>query len=94
VNNNSAPSYIHAGQAYFAVAASAFRPVNVVADVREIHPGTWTHVAFTWDGTTRKLYVDGVLDGEDVPTGNVSRQMLAQIVGQLRPYFEVLNYPT
>jgi hypothetical protein len=40
-------------------------------------------------------------DGVSVAAGesfvwktNVSRQMLAQIVGQLRPYFEVVDYPT
>jgi hypothetical protein len=29
---------------------------------------TWTHLAVTWDGTTARLYVNGVLDGSQVPT--------------------------
>lgn len=30
--------------------------------------GVWSHVVTTWDGTTRKLYVNGVLVGSDAPT--------------------------
>jgi autotransporter-associated beta strand protein len=30
--------------------------------------GTWQHVAATWDGTTGRLYVNGVLAGSQVPT--------------------------
>ncbi len=33
--------------------------------------GEWTHVAFTFDGTTRRLYVDGVLDAEELAAGDV-----------------------
>jgi len=32
--------------------------------------GQWHHVAATFDGTTRKIYVDGVLKGQDNPTGH------------------------
>jgi hypothetical protein len=31
--------------------------------------GAWHHVAATFDGTTRKIYVDGVLLGSDIPVG-------------------------
>lgn len=30
--------------------------------------GAWTHLAATWDGTTARLYVNGVLEGSQVPT--------------------------
>jgi hypothetical protein len=29
---------------------------------------SWTHLAVTWDGTTARLYVNGVLEGSQVPT--------------------------
>ena len=35
-----------------------------------ISTGTWYHVASTWDGTTRKLFVNGVLKRSDTPGAN------------------------
>ena len=32
--------------------------------------GAWHHVAATFDGTTRRMYFDGVLKGSDTPTGH------------------------
>jgi hypothetical protein len=32
--------------------------------------GAWHHVAATFDGTTRKMYVDGVMRGSDNPVGH------------------------
>ncbi|QKG54986.1 LamG-like jellyroll fold domain-containing protein [Hymenobacter sp. BRD67] len=32
--------------------------------------GKWHHVAATFDGTTRTIYVDGVLKGSDTPSGH------------------------
>ena len=34
-------------------------------------PGTWYHVAVTFDGTTATVYVNGVASTNDVPTGYV-----------------------
>jgi hypothetical protein len=38
----------------------------------------WSHVAYTWDGTTRKLYVDGILVTADMPVA------FATTIDQLR----------
>ena len=57
------------GLFYYAFAASTFTPTNVDDGMRNLQKGRWIHVAMTWDGTARKLYVDGVLDGEDHPAG-------------------------
>ena len=32
--------------------------------------GNWHHVAATFDGTTRKIYVDGILKASDTPSGH------------------------
>ena len=60
------------GNYYFAFAAGTFHPTNVDDDVQSLERGKWIHVAMTWDGTRRKLYIDGKLDGEDTPTGRLS----------------------
>ena len=33
--------------------------------------GKWHHVAFTYDGTTRKIYIDGELKKSDTPSGTL-----------------------
>jgi alpha-tubulin suppressor-like RCC1 family protein len=38
-------------------------PVNML-------DGNWHHIAATFDGTTRKIYLDGVLKGSDIPGGH------------------------
>ena len=35
-----------------------------------VNDGNWHHLAATFDGTTRKIYMDGVLLGSDKPTGH------------------------
>src|SRR3989344_1481591 len=37
-----------------------------------INQNTWTYVAGTWDGTTRTIYVNGTLVGQDTPLGPVT----------------------
>ena len=39
--------------------------------ISEPHTGEWFHVAMTYDGTTRSLYFNGVLDASDEPAGTV-----------------------
>ncbi len=36
----------------------------------DLQTNTWYHFAATWDGTTRKVYLNGVLEASDVPTGD------------------------
>jgi len=38
-------------------------------DAGTIPPGRWTHIAVSWDGATRRHYVDGELAGEAVLAG-------------------------
>jgi hypothetical protein len=46
---------------------------DLIVNVPNLADGNWHHVAATFDGTTRKIYCDGVLKGSDQPTGhNVS----------------------
>jgi hypothetical protein len=46
-------------------------PVAPLVSDTAVTDDTWHHVAFVWDGTTRALYLDGVLVAEDEP-GNLA----------------------
>ncbi|MCF8448534.1 MAG: Ig-like domain-containing protein [Taibaiella sp.] len=43
---------------------------DLIVTVPNMADGNWHHVAATFDGTTRKIYTDGVLRGQDNPTGH------------------------
>ncbi|MCP9882534.1 VCBS domain-containing protein, partial [Cyanobium sp. Alchichica 3B3-8F6] len=43
---------------------------DLYAIVGNLADGVWHHVAATFDGTTRKIYLDGVLKASDTPTGH------------------------
>jgi len=51
---------------------------------------TWHHVAMTYDGATKSLYVDGVLDVSESQTGalaeNASSVTIGDVGGLTRPY--------
>jgi len=48
----------------------------------------WYHLAMTWDGTTRTLYVNGEEDGSDKPTGSlVENTAPVYIAGGRNPYY-------
>ena len=67
--------------------------VNVDDNMRRIIPGRWTHVALTWDGTTRKVYVNGILDGQDTPAGSLgSNSEPVEIGGRLGGSYMFLGF--
>jgi hypothetical protein len=43
---------------------------NAVTGSTTLSQNTWYHIAGTWDGSEIKIYVNGVLDGVEVCTGN------------------------
>jgi hypothetical protein len=42
---------------------------------------TWYYVAGTWDGTTRKVFIDGLIDGSDSKSGSIVPDSRAIYVG-------------
>jgi hypothetical protein len=42
---------------------------------------TWYYVAGTWDGTTRKVFIDGLIDGSDSKSGSIVLDSRAIYVG-------------
>ena len=43
---------------------------ELIVNAPTVNDGNWHHLAATFDGTTRKIYMDGVLLGSDNPTGH------------------------
>lgn len=38
----------------------------------KLDPGRWYHIAGTYDGSYRRIYIDGILDSEEAITGKIS----------------------
>ncbi len=59
---------------------------TLVASSEELLPGVWTHVAGTWDGSTMKLYQDGVLVASKAKDGILDTNGDALVaIGNLPP---------
>jgi hypothetical protein len=43
---------------------------DLVVNIPNVLDGNWHHVVATFNGTTRSIYMDGVLRGSDAPTGH------------------------
>ncbi|MEN6578972.1 MAG: LamG-like jellyroll fold domain-containing protein [Phycisphaerales bacterium] len=46
-----------------------------------IAPGQWQHVSATWDGSTARIYVDGVLQFEEIKSGTLTSPRLPLRLG-------------
>lgn len=58
------------GNLLFIAYANGTYQVASIASASALVNGNWHHFAGTWDGTTAKLYVDGVLKGSSTPLGS------------------------
>ncbi len=56
-------------------------PLNNLYSSSASSAGTWHHLAFTYDGTVREIYVDGTLD-TSAPSGPTSTNGAAVVIGQ------------
>jgi hypothetical protein len=60
------------GQVSFYLGASGvFSPANRLLSNGTVPTDTWTHVVGTWDGTTKRLYINGLLNASELFAGPV-----------------------
>jgi len=73
----------------FAIAASGWNPIWLATSADSaLEAEQWYHLAMTWDGTSRRLYVNGKLDGEDEPAGSLTENTEpVYIAGGRDPYY-------
>jgi hypothetical protein len=65
---------------------------NVVFSTHTFAPGHFYHVAATYDGTTAKLYVNGVLEGQCVPTTPLTYDSSPWTIGSGNANFRSIGY--
>ena len=71
IRDDSAPLNVHFG---------GWGGAQDISDAGAVAPDTWTHVAWQYDGTNKKVYVDGVLTA-DVPGSNITDPTFDVIIG-------------
>jgi len=73
----------------FAIAAAGWNPIWLATSANSaLEANKWYHLAMTWDGTKRTLYVNGEEDGSDTPTGSlVANTAPVYIAGGRNPYY-------
>ena len=52
--------------------ALSLDPVGTIVSQSILTAGTWYHIAFTYDGTMMKLYINGILDRSQAGTGSIN----------------------
>jgi hypothetical protein len=65
---------------------------NVVFSTHTFAPGHFYHVAATYDGTTAKLYVNGVLEGQCTPTTPLTYDSSPWTIGSSNANFRSIGY--
>lgn len=54
---------------------------NLAVGSVSVKPNTWYHYAFTWDGTTYRQFINGVVDGTSTTAKNLSDSSTAWYLG-------------
>jgi hypothetical protein len=62
-------------------AHSGLSPLSIGGSTN-VNDGAWHHIAGTYDGTNRVLYVDGQIDASDTPTGTISVSTHPVLIGE------------
>ena len=69
-----------AGNLKIALASSSWTNINLLGTTT-LSSGKWYHFAATWDGTTRKVYLNGNEENSDTPTGDPTSNSEALTIG-------------
>lgn len=58
---------------------------DLYVTIPNVLDGQWHHIAATYNGTTRSMYMDGVLLGSDAPTGHNVPSGTTMYIGETNP---------